>query len=105
MYRHLSPPCGNLRHPTQSVATTATTRKEPDHLTPLSEAFTKLVDSLRELARAFMDAIRPLLKPYLDAANRYLVRRHHVKRRKAARKVTPATYIPVRRHPHRKQSR
>lgn len=63
---------------------------------------TEFIASLRQLAQELYDAF----KPYLDAANRYLVRRHHDKRRKAAhrlaqarRRVTPATYIPVRRHP------
>ena len=77
-------------------------------MTPLHEAFTNFADSLRQLARAIYDAV----KPYLDAANRYFVRRHHVKRHKALhklarsrRKVTPAKFIPVRRHTHRKQAR
>ena len=77
-------------------------------MTPLHEAFTKFVDSLRQLARAIYDAF----KPYLDALDRWAVRRRHSKRHRALhklarsrRKVTPAQFLPVRRHPHRKQSR
>ena len=77
-------------------------------MTLLHEAFTKFADSLRQLARAICDAF----KPYLDALNRWAVRRRHSKRHKALhkvarsrRKVTPAKFIPVRRHPHRRQAR
>lgn len=77
-------------------------------MTPLHEAFTKFVDSLRQLARAVCDAF----KPYLDALDRWAARRRHSKRRKALhklaqarRKVTPAQFLPVRRHSHRKQAR
>ena len=69
-----------------------------------NEIIAELIANIRRLARDLFDAIKTLIKPYLDAINRWVVRRHHVKRRKALhklaqarRKLAPVQFIPVRR--------
>ena len=69
-----------------------------------NEIVAELLANIRRLARDLFDAIKTLIKPYLDAFNRWMVRRRHSKRRKAAhklaqarRKVAPVQFVPVRR--------
>lgn len=72
------------------------------------EIKTQLTVILRRMAQQIIDAV----KSVWSAIKRHIrpVRKHRApsapwRSQALVRKITPATYIPVRRHAHRKQSR
>ena len=77
-------------------------------MTPLHEAKAQFVATLRKMAQQLIAAVKAVwaaIKRTIRPVRKHRAPNAPWRSQTLVRKVTPATYIPVRRHPHRKQSR